>query len=243
MEVETGGGIVRLGIAAKGCGMISPNMATMLCFLTCDAVIPVEEWRTMVKGAVDATFNRITVDGQESTNDMVLGLANGASGLVPDEEGLARIAEGMRAALLSVALAMVADGEGATKTVKLDVTGARDADEAERVGRAVADSPLVKTAFYGRDPNWGRVVQAVGQALGGAALPALPVEVAYDGLVVARGGEPAALGDGAEERLADIMTQPEISLRVALDGSGATTTIYFSDLTHEYVTLNAEYTT
>ena len=243
LEVETPEGIVRLGVAAKGCGMISPNMATMLCFVTCDASLSEDVWRTMVKDAVGATFNRVTVDGQESTNDMVLALANGASGIAPGDEGSARLAEGLRAALLSIALAMVADGEGATKTVKLDVSGARDAGEAERVARAVAGSPLVKTAFYGRDANWGRIVQAVGQALGGRGLAALPVEVAYDDLVVVSGGEPAALGEGAQERLADIMTRPEIALRVALDGPGAGSTVYFSDLTHEYVTLNAEYTT
>jgi glutamate N-acetyltransferase/amino-acid N-acetyltransferase len=243
LEIETSEGTVRLGVAAKGCGMISPHMATMLCFVTCDAAVPEEVWRAMVKGAVDATFNRVTVDGQESTNDMVLALANGASGIAPGDEGLARIAEGLRAALLSIALAMVADGEGATKTVKLDVIGAADAGEAERVARAVAGSPLVKTAFYGRDANWGRIVQAVGQALGGSGRATLPVDVAYDDLVVVQGGEPAALGEGAQERLADIMTQPEIALRVALNGAGAGSTVYFSDLTHDYVTLNAEYTT
>lgn len=243
LEIETGAGVVRLGVAAKGCGMISPGMATMLCFATCDAQLPGEVWSPMVKAAVDATFNRVTVDGQESTNDMVLALANGASGIAPDDEGLVRIDAGLRAALLSIALAIVADGEGATKTVRLQVTGAADPGEAERVARAVADSPLVKTAFYGRDANWGRIVQAAGQALGGRGLTALPVEVAYDDLVVVRGGEPAALGEGAQERLADIMTSPEIALRVALDGSGASSTVYFSDLTHDYVTLNAEYTT
>lgn len=269
LEVETPEGLVRLGVAAKGCGMISPNMATMLCFVTCDAEAPGDVWTAMVKDAVAATFNRVTVDGQESTNDMVLGLCNGASGVAPGEEGLARLAGALEAALMSLALAMVADGEGATKTVKLSVSGARDGDEAERVARAVAGSPLVKTAFYGRDANWGRVVQAVGQALGSGAAPvqggasaaaaaaagpaaspaaappaaAPPAEVAYDDLVVVRGGRPAELGEGAQERLADIMTRPEIELRVALNGSGAASTVYFSDLTHDYVTLNAEYST
>jgi glutamate N-acetyltransferase / amino-acid N-acetyltransferase len=243
LEIETPDGVVRLGVAAKGCGMISPNMATMLCFVTCDAAVPVAAWRAMVKDAVDATFNRITVDGQESTNDMVLALANGASSVAPGDEGLGRIAEGLRSSLLAIALAMVADGEGATKTVRLDVTGASDAAQAERVARAVAGSPLVKTAFYGRDANWGRIVQAVGQALGGRGLATLPVDVSYDDLVVVGGGEPAALGEGAQERLADIMTRPEISLHVGLNGAGAQSTVYFSDLTHDYVTLNAEYTT
>jgi glutamate N-acetyltransferase/amino-acid N-acetyltransferase len=174
---------------------------------------------------------------------MVLALANGAAGVAPGDEGLARLAEGLRAALLSLALAMVADGEGATKAVKLTVSGARDADQAERVARAVADSPLVKTAFYGRDANWGRIVQAAGQALGGPGAAALDLEVAYDGLAVVSGGQPAALGEGAQERLADIMTQAEIDLTLDLKAGGGAATVYFCDLTHAYVTLNAEYTT
>ena len=243
LEIETPEGVVRLGVAAKGCGMISPNMATMLCFVTCDAKVSSAVWSAMVTDAVDASFNRVTVDGQESTNDMVLALANGAAGVVPGEEGLARLAEGLRAALLSLALAMVADGEGATKTVKLTVRGARDADEAEGVARAVADSPLVKTAFYGRDANWGRIVQAAGHVLGGPGAVAPPLDVAYDGLVVVRGGQPAVLGEGAQERLADIMTQPEIELTLDLHADDGVATVFFSDLTHDYVTLNAEYST
>ena len=243
LEIETPEGLVRLGVASKGCGMISPNMATMLCFVTCDARVPGDVWTAMVKGAVEGTFNRVTVDGQESTNDMVLGLANGAAGVAPGDEGMARLAEGLRAALLSLALAMVADGEGATKTVKLTVSGAPDAGQAERVARAVADSPLVKTAFYGRDANWGRIVQAAGQVLGGPGAAALDLDVAYDGLAVVSGGQPAELGEGAQERLADIMTQPEIELTLDLKAGGGEATVYFSDLTHAYVTLNAEYTT
>jgi len=243
LEIETPEGVVRLGVAAKGCGMISPNMATMLCFVTCDAKVSPDVWTAMVRDAVDASFNRVTVDGQESTNDMVLALANGAAGMVPGEQGLARIAEGLRAALLSLALAMVADGEGATKTVKLTVSGARDADEAEHVARAVADSPLVKTAFYGRDANWGRIVQAAGHVLGGPDAVAPTLDVAYDGLSVVSGGQPAVLGEGAQERLADIMTLPEIELTLDLKTGEGAATVYFSDLTHDYVTLNAEYST
>jgi glutamate N-acetyltransferase/amino-acid N-acetyltransferase len=236
-------GLVRLGFAAKGCGMISPNMATMLCFVTCDAALTAEAWAGLMRGAVAASFNRITVDGQESTNDMVLGFANGASGVEPGEEGLARLGAALQAALLSLAVSIVADGEGSTRTMRLTVTGARDGGEAEGVARAVANSPLVKTAFYGRDPNWGRIMQAIGQALGRDGHQALPARIAYEDLVIVEHGQPAALDGVQRSRLTEVMHQPEIDLTVALNGPGAETTIYFSDLTHAYVTLNAEYST
>ncbi|MEE4274948.1 MAG: bifunctional glutamate N-acetyltransferase/amino-acid acetyltransferase ArgJ [Thermoleophilia bacterium] len=271
LELELEGGTVRLGAAAKGCGMISPRMATMLAFVTCDAEVEAEAWRELLRGAVAKSFNRITVDGQESTNDTVLGMANGASGVSLGDAGLAGLGEALDALLLALAVAMVADGEGATKAIRLVVDGARDAAEAERVARAVGTSPLVKTAFYGRDANWGRIVQAVGQAIGEngaaagpsgagsagaapAAAPhtgasaagagvAVPAEILYEDLAVVRGGEPVPLSEGAQEHLADIMAQHEIDVRVVLDGGSAATTLYFSDLTHEYVTMNAEYTT
>ena len=267
LELELEGGTVRLGAAAKGCGMISPRMATMLAFVTCDAEVPAGAWGELLRGAVAKSFNRITVDGQESTNDTVLGMANGASGVRLGDAGLDALADALDALLLSLAVAMVADGEGATKAIRL----------------AVGTSPLVKTAFYGRDANWGRIVQAVGQAIGengtaagppgagsagaapaaashtaGAAstgasasasadapvhAAAVPAEILYEDLAVVRGGEPVPLSEGAQEHLADIMAQHEIDVRVVLDGGGAATTLYFSDLTHEYVTLNAEYTT
>ncbi len=253
-------GTVRLGAAAKGCGMISPRMATMLCFVTCDAAVSVEDWRHLLLAAVGKSFNRITVDGQESTNDMVVGMANGASGVRLGETGLRQLGEALDALLLSLAVAMVADGEGATKAVRLTVDGARDPDEAERVARAVAGSPLVKTAFFGRDANWGRIVQAVGQALGGpdargvpdatpalarrAGTPAAAVpDVFYEDLAVVQGGRPVPLSESAQERLADIMAQHEIDVRVAVNGGPSDATVYFSDLTHDYITLNAEYTT
>jgi glutamate N-acetyltransferase/amino-acid N-acetyltransferase len=243
LDVRLPEGVVRLGFAAKGCGMISPSMATMLCFVTCDAVVTAQAWAELMRTAVAASFNRITVDGQESTNDMVLGFCNGASGVVPGEEGLARLGEALRAALLSLAVSIVADGEGSTRTMRLTVSGARDGGEAEGVARAVANSPLVKTAFYGRDPNWGRIMQAIGQALGRDGHHALPARIAYEDLVIVEHGQPAALDEVQQARLTEVMHQPEIDLTVALNGPGAEATIYFSDLTHAYVTLNAEYST
>jgi glutamate N-acetyltransferase/amino-acid N-acetyltransferase len=243
LDVELAEGVVRVGLAAKGCGMISPNMATMLCFVTCDAVVAAEVWSDLVHDAVAVSFNRITVDGQESTNDMVLGLCNGASGVVPGEAGLARLGETLKAALLALAVSIVADGEGSTRTMRLTVSGARDAASAEAVARAVANSPLVKTAFYGRDANWGRIMQAIGQALGRDGHRALPARITYEDVVIVEHGQPAALDEVQQARLLDIMHQPEIDLDVALNGPGAEATVYFSDLTHDYVTLNAEYST
>ncbi len=243
LDVRLPEGDVRLGFAAKGCGMISPNMATMLCFVTCDAAIGEADWAELLHAGVDASFNRITVDGQESTNDMVVGLCNGASGVKPGGESLARLGEVLQAALLSLAVSIVADGEGSTRTMRLDVTGARDRGEAESVARAVANSPLVKTAFYGRDANWGRIMQAIGQALGRGGREALPARIAYEDVVIVEHGQPAALDSIQQARLAAVMQQPEIALTVALNGPGAVATVYFSDLTHDYVTLNAEYST
>jgi glutamate N-acetyltransferase/amino-acid N-acetyltransferase len=271
-------GEVRLGFAAKGAGMICPDMATMLCFVTCDAVVPARAWRAMTAAAVASSFNRITVDGQESTNDTVIALANGASGVALDAASLAALQRVLETALLMLAVAIVADGEGATKVVRLDVAGARDPLEAERVARAVAGSPLVKAAFYGEDPNWGRVVQAAGQALAfsrsGDARPApcapgiahrpvfapgipdrpvcapdvarrpvLAPDVAYGPLMLVRHGVPLSLSEDERRRLVHLMGEQEIELRVGLGRGESSARLFFSDLTHQYVTLNAEYTT
>jgi glutamate N-acetyltransferase/amino-acid N-acetyltransferase len=243
LDVTLPEGKVKLGFAAKGCGMISPNMATMLCFVTCDAAVSGGDWAQLLHGAVDRSFNRITVDGQESTNDTVLGFCNGASGVQPGEEGLARLGEALDAALLALAVSIVADGEGSTRTMKLTVTGAKDQKRAEAVARAVANSPLVKTAFYGRDPNWGRIMQAIGQALGREGHTHLPAAIAYEDVVIVDKGHPVSLDGVQQARLLEIMHQPEIDLTVALNGPGEEATVYFSDLTHAYVTLNAEYST
>lgn len=203
-----------LSAQAKGGGMIQPNMATMLCFVQTDAVI--DDPAAALRRAVDASFNRITVDGQMSTNDTVLLQATGASGK-PLPAGL------LDAVLLQLAIEVVRDGEGAARAGRVEVSGAADQGEAERVARAIANSPLVKTALYGRDPNWGRIAQAAGAALAGADLDEIGAE-AID----------------ATELGSDI-TEAEIGLRLSRGESRAQ--VYFSDLGHEYVSLNAEYTT
>ena len=207
-------GGVTLSAQAKGAGMIEPNMATMLCFVQTDAVV--EDADARLRAATDASFNRITVDGQMSTNDTVLLQASGKAGQ-PLPEGL------LEAVLMQLAIEIVRDGEGAVRTGRIEVTEAATQDEAERVARAIANSPLVKTALFGRDPNWGRIAQAAGAALAGEELPELGAE-----------------NIDAAELGADV-SEAEIGLRLGRGGHSAH--VWFSDLGYDYVKLNAEYTT
>jgi glutamate N-acetyltransferase/amino-acid N-acetyltransferase len=207
-------GGVTLSAQAKGAGMIEPNMATMLCFVQTDAVVA--DPRQALGAAVDASFNRITVDGQMSTNDTVLLQATGTSGR-PLPEGL------LEAVLKQLALEIVRDGEGATRVARVEVSEAATGAEAERVARAIANSPLVKTALFGRDPNWGRIAQAAGAALAGEDLDEIGA------------GSIDAAELGAEE------PEAEIGLRLGRGGDRAH--VWFSDLGYEYVRINAEYTT
>jgi glutamate N-acetyltransferase / amino-acid N-acetyltransferase len=208
-------GGITLSAQAKGAGMIEPNMATMLCFVQTDAVVA--DPRQALEAAVDASFNRITVDGQMSTNDTVLLQATGTSGR-PLPEGL------LEAVLKQLALEIVRDGEGATRVARVEVSEAASGAEAERVARAIANSPLVKTALFGRDPNWGRIAQAAGAALAGEDLEA---EIGAEGI------DAAELGAEVDEA--------EIGLRLGRGGDRAH--VWFSDLGYEYVRINAEYTT
>jgi glutamate N-acetyltransferase/amino-acid N-acetyltransferase len=209
----TAGGVT-LSAQAKGAGMIQPNMATMLCFVQTDAVVA--DPGAALRRAVEGSFNRITVDGQMSTNDTVLLQATGAAGR-PLPQGL------LEAVLLQLAIEIVRDGEGTARAGRIDVSGAADRAEAERVARAIANSPLVKTALYGRDPNWGRIAQAAGAALAGADMD----EIGADSI------DAAELG-------AEV---PEANIALRLGRGDARAHVYFADLGHEYVTLNAEYTT
>jgi glutamate N-acetyltransferase/amino-acid N-acetyltransferase len=206
-------GGVTLSAQAKGGGMIRPGFATLLCFAQTDAVV--EDPDAALRAAAAASFERISVDGQMSTNDTVLLQASGAAG-APLPEGL------LEAALLQLAREVVADGEGSSRVARVAVEGAASAQEAELVARAIADSPLVKTALFGRDPNWGRIAQAAGQALAGEDLE----EIGADSIDAAELG-----GDAAEA---------EIGLRLARGEHAAH--VWFSDLGYEYVRINAEYT-
>ena len=207
-------GGVTISAQAKGAGMIEPNMATMLCFVQTDAVV--EDPAAQLQAATDASFNRITVDGQMSTNDCVLLQATGASG-EPLPAGL------LEAVLMQLAIEIVRDGEGAVRVGRIEVSEAASQEEAERVARAIANSPLVKTALYGRDPNGGRIAQAAGAALAGEDLE----EIGADSI------------DAAE--LGAETTEAEIGLRLGRGGNSAY--VWFSDLGYEYIRINAEYTT
>ncbi len=207
-------GGVTLSAQAKGAGMMEPNMATMLCFVQTDAVV--EDSDALLRAATDASFNRITVDGQMSTNDCVLLQATGASGK-PLPAGL------LESVLLQLAIEIVRDGEGAVRVGRIEVSEAASTAEAERVARAIANSPLVKTALFGRDPNWGRIAQAAGAALVGEDLE----EIGADSI------DAAELGAETNEA--------EIGLRLGRGEHSAH--VWFSDLGYEYVRINAEYTT
>ncbi|MCO5316602.1 MAG: bifunctional glutamate N-acetyltransferase/amino-acid acetyltransferase ArgJ [Solirubrobacterales bacterium] len=207
-------GGVTLSAQAKGAGMIEPGFATMLCFIQTDAT-PGDP-QADLRQAVSSSFERITVDGQMSTNDTVLLQASGRSGR-PLPSGL------LEAVLLQLALEIVADGEGASRIGRIGVAGAADPAEAERISRQIANSPLVKTALLGRDPNWGRIAQATGQALAGEDVGELgPESISAEGLA-------------SGER--------EVEIGVRLDRGEASAHVFFSDLTHEYIVINAEYTT
>jgi len=239
LEVELPSGTVRLAAQCKGAGMISPRFATMLCFLECDAELSSESADLLLGVCVKRSFDRISVDGQLSTNDTAIMLCSGASGVrvQSESEDELRLGEALDALLRSLALMIVADGEGAGRIARVVVRGG-GSERCESLARAVANSPLVKAALHGGDPNWGRIVQAAGGALPGPEPLALDVRI--EGVHVCAGG--AAL-DYDEKELARAVARAEVEFEVGLPGEGAETEVFFSDLSHEYVVLNAEYTT
>jgi glutamate N-acetyltransferase / amino-acid N-acetyltransferase len=239
LDVELSRGTVRLTAQAKGAGMIAPNFATLLCFVQTDAALSPETCDLLLAVTVKRSFERISVDGQLSPSDTVILQASGESGIEvePETGDELRLGEALDAVLRQLALHMIADGEGARRVSRVIVRGG-DERAVHRVARAVADSPLVKTALYGGDPNWGRIVQAVGMALPGTA--PLPVDVAIEGVQVCIRGQYVPHDSRA---LTAAVQGEEIEYEVGLPGEGAETELFFSDLGHGYVTLNAEYTT
>jgi glutamate N-acetyltransferase/amino-acid N-acetyltransferase len=235
------GGVVRVAGQAKGAGMISPRFATMFCFVETDAELAHETLDLLTGVCVKRSFDRISVDGQLSTSDTVIALANGASGVriaseSPDELALG---QALDALMRQLALEMVADGEGATRVGRVVVRGA---DEyVEPVARAVADSPLVKAALLGADPNFGRILQSVGQTLGAGA--PFVVDLTIEGIQVASAGVVLDLDGETWRALERAVESNEVEIELALPGEGGETEVFFSDLTHEYVTINSEYST
>ena len=239
LALELSAGTVGLSAQAKGAGMISPHFATMLCFVQTDAAISAERADLLLAGACERSFNRISVDGQLSTNDTVLLLASGASGIeiAPESADEQRFAGALDALLRRLALLIVRDGEGAARIGRIHVTGGA-ADQTEAVARAIANSPLVKTALHGGDPNWGRIAQAVGATLRGTS--PLEFDIQIEGIQVCRRG--AATGHDLR-RLTEAVKQEEVQYEVNLPGTGSFSECFFSDLSYGYVKINAEYTT
>jgi glutamate N-acetyltransferase/amino-acid N-acetyltransferase len=238
-SMKTAGGTVRIGACCKGAGMIAPAMATMLCFVTTDVELTREQARTLLDGAVARSFNQVTVDGEMSTNDSVFLLASGASGVRADASGMEELGAALDAVLLRLALMMVADGEGATKIMRLHVAGAESEAMAKLVARAIADSPLVKTAMHGGDPNWGRIMSTAGAALAGWSLPQASLQLC--GVTVVENGVACADAKVESAHLAAEMKAPEIDIKFDLGLGGASTEVFFADMGHEYITINAEY--
>jgi glutamate N-acetyltransferase/amino-acid N-acetyltransferase len=240
LEVELPSGTVRLSAQCKGAGMISPRFATMFCFVETDAVLVPETAELLLGVCLKRSFDRCTVDGQLSTNDTAVLMCSGESGVevAPESEEELRLGEALDALMRQLAILMVADGEGARRIGRVVVTGGHQ-PTVEAAARAVTNSPLVKTALHGADPNWGRIVQAVGGALGGSLAP-LAIDISLEGTQVCSASVALPYDEAA---LTDALQGKEIEYEITLPGEGAETEVFFSDLSHEYVTINADYTT
>ena len=232
---------VHVGGFTKGSGMIQPNMATMLCVITTDAPLTVEAAQTALKAAVGVTFNKVTVDSDTSTNDSCFLLATGAAGGLPIEVGTAafeQVATAIRCACENLARKIAADGEGATKLVTVDVIGAATDEDADIVARAIANSPLVKTAIFGHDANWGRIAGAAGKC--GVMFEQTDVDIDFMGVPVCRAGLTVPMD---EEDMLRRFDEPEVTIAVNLGSGDASARIWTCDLTHDYVTINGDYRT
>lgn len=238
-EIALSGGTVRLSGMAKGAGMICPNMATMLAVVLCDAAVDATRWQRMFRHCVSSTFNRVTVDGDTSTNDTVLGLANGGSGVAATESDMHLLARALSDVLGKMAYMLVQDGEGATKVLHIQVAGAVNSAEAERIARTVGHSQLVKTAMYGRDANWGRIVAAVGRS--GAQVDPNRVRVSLCGVELFRNGQPLPGDHDAATK--DLLQQRDITIEIDMGLGHGEYVLLASDLSHDYVTCNADYRT
>jgi glutamate N-acetyltransferase / amino-acid N-acetyltransferase len=229
-----------LGVA-KGSGMIMPDMATMLCFVVTDARIIYPVLNQLVQSGVERSFNRITVDGDTSTNDMALVMANGAAGNTLIDDGKAETTALFGAALHRVfkelALKIVEDGEGATKLVTIKITGARDEAEAISAARTIANSALVKTAFFGEDANWGRIIAALGRSE--CSFDQNKVSIQFDGVTLVENG--LALGAEREAAATEVLKQRRFTVTVHLGEGSAETEVYTCDLSYDYVKINADY--
>lgn len=240
-QVVLSGGTVTITGICKGAGMIRPDMATMLGYIATDAVIDSAELKALLINAVNRSFNSVTVDGDTSTNDALVLLASGTSRVGLDADGDRRLfSDALNALAMALAQAIIRDGEGATKFITLDVRGAASCDEARAVAYTIAHSPLVKTAFFASDPNWGRILAAVGRAgIDDMQIEAVQVWLDDVQIVVDGGRNPAY----REELGQTVMNRAEITVRVELGRGDQLATIWTTDLSHDYVKINAEYRT
>ena len=239
-EGHAGGRPYRILGVAKGAGMIMPNMATMLCFIVSDIRIDSHDLNGVLFSSVETTFNRITVDGDTSTNDTVLVMANGMAGNTAlteaDSKGFAR---GLETVMGELAQMIVRDGEGATKVIHMEIKGAHSASDALKAVRTVGNSSLVKTACYGQDPNWGRIMAALGRA--DIVMDEEKVDIWVNDILIVSAG--LGKGQEAEKKAAEIMVRKEYTITIDLHQGNFEDRIITCDLTHEYVSINASYRT
>jgi len=242
VRLEVNGRPITIGGIAKGVGMIEPHLATMFCFLATDAMVAVDALPRVLKRSADASINRITVDGDQSTSDTVALLANGLAENAPLERGsrgLREFAHGLDAIVARLAHMLVADGEGATKVVEVAVSGARTRRDALVAARSVANSPLVKTAINGADPNWGRIMMALGKSSARVVQDKVSIRFGDEVLV-----EKGMLRAGARvDRIRALMGEATYAIGIDLGLGGGRETVWTSDLSEEYVRINGKYTT
>jgi len=239
LEIQTDNGQVRIGGVAKGSGMIAPNMATTLCFLTTDASISSSALQQALSVAIEKTFNRITVDGDTSTNDMCLLMANGASGVsVENGKAFAQFCDALHTVCLHLAKEVVRDGEGATKVAAITVSDAPTEADAAKIAKTIAESPLLKTALFGCDPNWGRIIAAAGRA--GISFDYNQASVSIGPHQVFEKGEGCRFEKSA---VRDYLRQPEVSVNVNLATGNERATVWTCDYSYDYIRINASYTT
>lgn len=240
LTVRLSGGEVTLAGVAKGAGMICPDMATMLSVLTCDARVEADAWKEMVGTAVKLSFNRATVDGDTSTNDTLYALANGASGVgIADAKDREILQKAITEVLVRLAYLLVRDGEGATKVIFVHVSGAASVDDAEKMARTIGHSPLVKTAMYGKDANWGRIVAAAGRA--GVSFNPMELRVKMAGVELFTRGEPTDLD--FDTLLKEPLEETDIHLDIEIGTGPGEYTLMASDFGHGYIDINADYRT
>jgi glutamate N-acetyltransferase/amino-acid N-acetyltransferase len=236
-EVPLKGGEVQIAGMTKGSGMIHPNLATTLGFVMTDAAISPIHLRDMLMQAVERSYNRLSVDGDTSTNDIVVLLANGASGIKPSERERRSMQESLTLVMEDLAMQIAKDGEGATKLITIRVVGAADEDSAVKIARSIANSPLVKTAIGGTDPNWGRILSAAGNS--GVDIDPSQIDIFIQGVLVCSGGLAA---DYDENNVKHKLADHEILVRVEIKGGGPGETRFWTcDLTDGYVRINGSY--